>query len=140
MEVPNAFIGQREQPKPEDVAAVLGSTAALWEAIIHWLAEEQQVSEQEWKSLSPKYGWTLRIKANHRTIVYLGPCRGCFRASFILADRAVASALQADLPKAVIQAIKEAPHYAEGTGVAFNVRHAGDLAPLRQLIQIKLAN
>jgi hypothetical protein len=139
METPNAFIGKATLPTPEEVFAALGSTAEVWKQLVDWLAE-QGVADQEWKSVSPKYGWALRMKLKKRTIVYLGPCDGCFRAAFVLGDRAVAAAPQSDLSKSALKLLDEAPRYAEGTGMRLMVRTSDDLADVRQLARIKLAN
>lgn len=139
METPNAFIGRTTKPTAEEVSAALGATAALWKQLVDWLAE-QGVAEQEWNSSSPKYGWSLRLKLKKRTIVYLGPCDGCFRVAFVLGDRAVAAARESDLSKGVLKLLDEAPRYAEGTGVRLIVKGAKDLAAIRKLALIKLAN
>ena len=55
-------------------------------------------------------------------------------------DRAVAAARASDLPKAVLKEIAEATRYAEGTGIRFLVRATKDLAPIKKLVGIKLAN
>ena len=62
METPNAFIGKATLPTEHEVSAALGSTAEVWKQLVDWLAE-QGVADQEWKSSSPKYGWSLRMKA-----------------------------------------------------------------------------
>jgi hypothetical protein len=139
METPNAFIGKATLPTEHEVSAALGSTAEVWKQLVNWLAE-QGVADQEWKSSSPKYGWSLRMKLKKRTIVYLGPCNGCFRAAFVLGDRAVAAARKSDLSKTALKLLDEAPRYAEGTGVRLMVRASEDLADVRQLAIIKLAN
>jgi|ERR1035438_3074519 hypothetical protein len=139
METPNAFIGKGTLPAPEEVSAALGSTAEVWKQLLDWLAE-QGVADLEWKSVSPKYGWGLRMKLKKRTIVYLGPCDGCFRVAFVLGDRAVAAARQSDLSKGALKLLDEAPRYAEGTGMRLMVRTSDDLADVRQLARIKLAN
>jgi len=140
MDVPNAFINHPNQPTPAEVRAALGASAGLWERLLNWLAAEKGVAEQEWKSTSVKYGWALRLKVKKRTIVYLGPCAGCFRASFVLGDRAVAAARESDLPQGLLKAIDEAPRYAEGTGVRLIVKAEKDLAGIRKLAAIKLEN
>jgi hypothetical protein len=106
---------------------------------VDWLAE-QGVAEQEWKSVSAKYGWALRLKLKKRTIVYLGPCDGCFRVAFVLGDKAVAAARTSELSKSTLKLIEEAPRYAEGTGVRLVVKTPRDLAAIRKLALIKLAN
>lgn len=139
METPNAFIGKATPPTEQEVSAALGSTAEVWKQLLDWLAE-QGVADQEWKSSSPKYGWSLRLKVKKRTIVYLGPCNGCFRVAFVLGDRAVAAARKSDLSKNALKLLDEAPRYAEGTGVRLMARASEDLADVRQLAIIKLAN
>jgi hypothetical protein len=139
METPNAFIGKATLPTPEEVSAALGATAEVWKQLVDWLAE-QGVADLEWKSVSPKYGWGLRMKLKKRTIVYLGPCDGCFRVAFVLGDRAVAAARQSNLSKGALKLLDEAPRYAEGTGMRLMVKASDDLADVRQLARIKLAN
>lgn len=140
MDIPNAFIGHADQPTPTEVSAAIGATAELWEELVSWIATEMGVVDQEWSSSSPKHGWSLRFRSKKRTILYLSPCAGCFRAAFALGDRAVAVARDGNLPKAVIQAIEAAPRYAEGTGVRILVRKRADLSGIRKLATIKLAN
>jgi hypothetical protein len=139
METPNAFIGRTTQPTAEEVAVALGATAEVWKQLVDWLAE-QGVAGQEWKSVSLKYGWSLRLKLKKRTIVYLSPCNGCFRVAFVLGDRAVAAARQSDLSKSTLELLNEATRYAEGTGIRLIVKGSKDLAAIRKLTLIKLAN
>jgi hypothetical protein len=140
VDIPNAFIGKKEQPTQAEVSAVLGSCAKQWDELIAWLRNEQGVSTEEWNSFSPKYGWSLRLKLKKRNIVHLAPCDRCFRVAFILGDRAVKAALQSHLPKSVISAIRNAPRYPEGTGLRLIVKRSSDLPALRTLALIKLAN
>lgn len=140
MDIPNAFINHPGQPTASEISAALGTCAGLWEQLLRWLATEKGVAEQEWNSTSVKYGWSLRLKLKKRTIVYLAPCNGCFRASFVLGDRAVEAARVSDLPKGILKAIDEAPRYAEGTGVRLMIKAERDLAGIRKLAAIKLAN
>jgi Protein of unknown function (DUF3788) len=141
VEVRNAFIGKKEQPTPEEVGTVLGPAAVLWNELIAWMAEELTVTTQEWKGICVrKYGWSLTLKLKKRTIVYLGPCFGCFRVAFSLGDKAMEAARAAKLPRKIQQALAEAPRYPEGTGLRLVVTRKADLAPIRKLAEIKLAN
>jgi hypothetical protein len=139
MEAPNAFLDKAFQPTDADLAATLGPASELWKQLLDWFAA-QGVTDQEWKSYSARAGWALLLKLKKRTIVYLAPCHGCFRASFVLGDRAVAAARQSDLPKVTLKLIDEAPHYAEGTGIRLMVKREKDLAVIQKLAHIKLAN
>jgi len=139
MDSPNAFIGKTTIPSPTELSCVLDQTAPLWAELIDSLAKDQGL-DKEWNSLKPKYGWNLILKLKKRRIVYLGPCVGCFRVSFILGDKAVAAARASNLPKQILKLLDEAPHYPEGTGLRLLVKTAKDLPAIRKLAQIKLAN
>lgn len=136
----NAFIGHTAKPSSLEVATALGPSAATWTQFVDWLADVHGVLIHEWKSDSLRYGWSLRLKKKDRTIVYLAPCQGCFRVSFVLGPQAMEVVRQTHFPPAVTQAIAEAPHDAEGTGIRLMVHKPADLLPLRTLAEIKLAN
>ena len=140
MDLPNAFVGQITPPSDRDVAAKLGPALATWRELIDWL-KKKGIASGEWKSVSPKkYGWGLRPAQKKRTILYLGPCDGCFRVSFVLGDKAVEAARTSGLPKSLLREISEAKRYAEGTGVRLMIRKPEDLASVRKLVEIKLAH
>src|ERR1035437_6387990 len=138
--LPNAFIGNAEKPTGEELAAELGPAQALWDQLVTGLAQEYGVAVQEWNSYSRKAGWSLRLKRGERNIVYLSPGRGCFMASFALGDRAVRAARESALPKPVLQIIESAKRYAEGTAVRLEVSGPRDIAAVKKLAAIKLAN
>jgi Protein of unknown function (DUF3788) len=140
VEISNAFIGRADKPTEDEVSASLGPSAKVWNEFVKWLAEDQGVDVKEWKSISPKYGWSLQMKLKKRTIVHLSPCAGCFRVGFALGDRAVKAARESHLPKRVEKAIEDAPRYAEGTGVRLMVEGPEDLPAIRKLVAVKLAN
>lgn len=136
----NAFLDKPTQPTDHELAAELGASTVLWKQIVSDLASAGGVDIQEWKSVSKKYGWSLRLKRKQRTIVYLSPHRGCFAATFILGDRAVKAAHAAGLPKSVIKTLDEAKRYVEGTGVRIEVKRSADAAIVKKLTEIKLQN
>jgi hypothetical protein len=139
--MPNAFIGKRETPTDDDLAAELGRSAqGLWDRLLAGLADRHNIVTREWNSYSPKAGWSLRLKRDKRTILYLSPCRGCFRASFALGGKAVEAARASGLPPSVIRIIDSAKRYAEGTGVRIDVNGPADIAVVEKLAAIKLAN
>lgn len=139
MDIPNAFIGMTTPPTPEEVAAALGSTVEVWNEFIDWMAEKG-TTIQEWNSYSAKAGWSLRLKVKKRNILYLAPCAGCFRVAIVLGDRAVAAARQGCLSNSTLKLLDEALRYPEGTGVRLLVKTSEDLAAVRQLALIKMAN
>ena len=140
MEPVNAFIAHPGQPTAAEVEAALGPAWAVWKQLLEWLAAEHELTESEWNSASPKYGWALRVKRKKRNIIYLGPCKDCFRASLVLGPKAVAAAHQAGLSKALLKTLDEAPRYPEGLGLRLLVKRPADLAAVRAIVPIKLAN
>jgi hypothetical protein len=138
--LPNAFIGKPKPPTDAELAAALGAGKALWDQLIATVVEQLSLDGEEWNSYSRKAGWALRLQYRKRNIVYLSPCQGCFVASFALGDKAVAAARADKLPKSVVQIIDEAKRYAEGTAVRIEVHAAKDIAVVRKLAAIKLAN
>ena len=132
---PNAFIGKKDQPTEKEVASALGSSKQLWQKLISELR-----LEPEWNSYSIKAGWSLKMKQKKRTILYLGPCEGSFRAAFVLGDKAIAAAKAIALPKRVLKMIAEAKKYPEGTAVRFEDVKADDLDAIEKLAEIKAAN
>ncbi len=60
--------------------------------------------------------------------------------SFVLGDKALTAIRTSGLPKSLLKEITEAKRYAEGTGVRLMVRKREDLAVIRRLVEIKLAN
>ena len=136
----NAFIGKTKKPTEEELAAALGPVKAVWDLFIAGLAEENGVDVREWSSYSLKAGWSLRLKRKKRTIVWLAPCQGCFRVAFILGDKAMKAARECEFPQRIVRILEEAPKYPEGTGVRITVKGDRDIAVLKKLAAIKLAN
>lgn len=140
MEFTNTFIGKMERPGEAELAAALGAAAPIWTEFVEWMAKETGVVDQEWKGIYVnKYGWSLRLKRKGKNVVYLGPGEGCFLVSFVLSDRAVKSARESHLSRAVMKMLDEAPRYPEGTGLRFLVRRASELSAIRKIVAIKLA-
>jgi hypothetical protein len=133
---PNAFIGRTKPPTDDELSAELGAARVLWDELLAELA----LPIQEWNSYSPKAGWSLKLKLGKRTIVYLAPCHGRFRVAFILGAKAMEAARQCKWSKAVIKILDEAPHYPEGTGVRLEITARKDLAVVKKLAEVKLAN
>jgi hypothetical protein len=138
--LPNAFIDKPKKPTAAELTAALGPAKALWDQLVADLAEQYDVTVQEWNSYSRKAGWSLRLKHKDRNILYLTPCRGSFFVSFALGDKAVEAARQSGLPPSVIKTINEAKRYAEGTGVRLEMKKPKDVETMKQLAAIKLAH
>ncbi|HEX2694740.1 MAG TPA: DUF3788 domain-containing protein [Acidobacteriota bacterium] len=136
----NAFIGRPEPPDDDELGETLGPAKALWDGLTAGLSEEFAIGAPEWKSYSPKAGWTLRLFHKKRAIVYLSPARGWFLASFALGEKAVRAVLGMGLPASVVKAIEGAKKYAEGTAVRIEVKRPADVKVVRKLAAVKRNN
>jgi len=134
----NAFVGKSKPPTDRELEAGLGAARSLWKRLLAELEDELQLTTREWNTSSAKLGWSLRVKRGDRIIVYLAPLNGCFRASFALGDTAVKAALASGLPAPVVEIVKSARKYAEGTAVRFEVRESADIEVVKKLVKAKL--
>lgn len=135
--LPNAFIGHKEKPTSDELAAVLEDTQALWEQLVVDMAA-LGVDIQEWNSYSLKAGWALRLLHKKRRILYLSPHKGCFQVLFIFGDKAVQAAHEDGLPKGILKRIDEGQRFPEGTAVRIDVKSARDVEVVKKLAALKL--
>jgi hypothetical protein len=136
----NVFAGQMDKPTQKAVEAALGASYALWKQLISELKKELHLDGEDWHSSGVKYGWALRLQKKDRNILYLGPLRGRFLASFVLGDKAVAIARNSQLALPLLKMIGDAKRYGEGTPVRIEVSKAEDLDPIKLLAKIKVEN
>ena len=122
-------------PSESELAAALGRTKEMWDAIVAEFS-----TTQEWKRYSSKAPWSLRVMNGKRTVIWLSPRQGWFQAGIILGDKAIAAAKNSKPSKRLCKLIDEAPRYAEGTGLRIEVKNARDLALMRKLLPFKLAH
>lgn len=138
--IENAFIGKLTQPTPKELAAKLGPSKELWNQLVSEIVKECGITDREWNCYSPKAGWSLRLKQKKRNLVYLSPCNGSFRVAFILGEKAMKVARNAEFPATFTKLIAEAPKYPEGSAIRFEVTSPDDIAIVKQLVKIKAEN
>jgi len=136
----NVFAGPAKQPTEVLLAAALHDCYELWQHLVTDLKNEFAIDTAEWHTSSVKLGWSLRLQAKKRNIVYLGPLDGWFLASFILDDKAIAAARKSGLGSCVLRLIAETKRYLEGTAVRIEVRSGSDLQTVKMLVKIKIDN
>ena len=135
-----AFAGRAKSPDDIALAGALGDAHAAWNRFLELLASELEVTVREWRSYSPKWGWSLRVKRKARTIVWLAPLKGAFEVVFILGDKAVRAAQTAGLSETLLRKVNGAEKYPEGRAVRFVIRSERAVPGLVKLAAIKIAN
>ena len=136
----NAFAGKPKPPTDKELTEALGPAKPLWDRLLKELGDELKLPKREWGTHSVKAGWSLRVKQADRIILYLAPFKGRFRASFALGDKAAHAALASGLPKPVINLIKCAKKYAEGTAVRIDVLGREEIVVVKKLAEAKIRN
>lgn len=135
----SVFDDRKAPPTNAAIEEALGRSAAAWRRLKAKLSGESAL-EEEWAFAGAKFGWSLRLKRGKRVIVYMTPCARHFLASFVLGEKACASASEAGLPSPILATIANAPKYAEGRGFRIPVRSLREIPGLLKLAAIKLAH
>ncbi|MCL2032492.1 MAG: DUF3788 domain-containing protein [Methanomassiliicoccaceae archaeon] len=136
----SAFGDKAVKPDEDMVLTVLGERKNLWDRVMGHIASAYKDVSGEWKFYSKDAGWTLVVKSGKRTLVYLIPLEGSFKANFVLGEKAVCAAQGSDLPPHILKAISEARPYAEGRSFMTDVKDDEDRDAVMKLIGIKERN
>ena len=127
-------------PRKETLAEALADSVAYWDTIPSQVTAVCGSASEEWKFYSKKAGWSLVIKSGKRTIVYLIPQEGFFKAGFVFGEKAVAAAQSVGLPEALLALINEAEPYVEGRSFMLDIKTEADTATTKKLIELKNAH
>jgi Protein of unknown function (DUF3788) len=134
----SVFTDKDHRPAPQVLEKELGKLYSTWEAINAFTFENFPGVKEEWNY--SKSGWNARIKDKKRAIIYLMPCAGFFKVSFVFGDKATRQALAGDIDPAIKSIIGSAPVYGEGRGFRIEVRNRKMVKDIEQLLLIKKAH
>jgi len=127
-------------PNEIQLKDVLGKRLQLWNDVKQYVCDNYSDTHEEWHFAGKNYGWSLRLKRKERTILYLIPCEEYFMVAFVFGEKAVAAAHKSTLPKSILDMINSARKYAEGRGIRVEVKRSADIASIKVLTEIKMAN
>jgi hypothetical protein len=136
----SAFVDRENPPSEQDLESALLESYPAWQLLRKEAATRLGPLAEEWGFTSAKTGWGFRLKQGKRAILYMTPCQGYFLASFALGEKAVQAAKAAFLPEWILEAIDEAPRYAEGRGVRLKVTSAEAATAVLKLAEVKKAH
>lgn len=135
-----AFPDPSHPPTDAALATILGRVKRHWDGFLSHIRQVSADATAEWKHYSGKSGWTFVVRGKRRNLAYLKPSAGRFTVSFAFGDKAVQAAEQSDLPDPLVQSIRQSPKYPEGRAVRVEVTSASNVALVKKLLAIKLAN
>ena len=118
----------------------LGPAASAWADLVTHVNRAYAPVIEQWNFAGARYGWSLRLKKPDRVILYLIPRANGFLVGIVLGAKAISAAQSADLPASVLEAIAQAPRYAEGTGLRLPVSDESQLPPIQALAALKMAS
>jgi hypothetical protein len=122
------------------LATMLGKTKPHWDVLLARLAGECPSHAREWKNYGKKHGWQLKVSSGKRSLVYLVPEEGGFRALMALRAGAVGALRDAGLPAELVDEIEGAKVYPEGRPVRVTVKTKQDADVVKKLVALKLAS
>lgn len=129
-----------KKPTDEDLSEVLGNSYKHWQEIKKFLNEEFGNVVDDWKFYGQKYGWSLKMLLKKRNLFFFVPRNNMFKISFVFGDKAVAAVEKSDLPKEIIEELKNAKKYMEGRGLSIEVKSKKQVDIVKKLVRIKVDN
>lgn len=134
------FDDKSKQPTKQMLVKALGKQYRLWSEIAEYVVEKYPRAIEEWKYPGVKYGWSFRLKDKKRNIIYMGPREDHIMVAFVFGDKGVDAVQDSNLPQSIKDELRNAKKYVEGRGIRLQVRNKSDVANIKTLVDIKLAN
>lgn len=126
-----------EPPSGTELEAALGPALPLWNAITRMVEETCSPLGQVWKPSKAEFGKLCLLQFKKRTLLYLTPDHEGVLIAIVLGERAFQLAMASGLPEVIKNLLLAAKPYAEGRGIRFSIRSAGELPTVAKLVEIK---
>jgi len=134
------FTDKSEKPNEKNLADKLSETINVWKRIRDYFHQNYPKITEEWRFSGEKYGWSMRVKSNKRTILYCTPCENYFKGAFVYGNKATEAALSSNLSEEIKRLIQSAKVYAEGRGFRIDINNIDSFENIKSLILIKMNN
>lgn len=134
------FTDKTKQPTETDLKKALNKNFDAWITLAEFTKESYPRATEEWKFSGEKYGWNFGIRDKKRTLIYLLPRDGFFKAAFVFGPKATGIILKSDISDDIKGELRAAKVYAEGRGIRIEVKNKTILNDLKTLITIKIGN
>jgi hypothetical protein len=136
----SAFDDKASIPDETMLSSVLGEMFASWNRVRTYTSSTYEKVSEEWKFYSRSAGWSFAVKSKKRTLFYLIPVNGHFKAGFVLGGKATEEALLSAISEDIKKIITDAVQYPEGKSFMFDVKNCNDEDTIIKLIDIKNRN
>jgi hypothetical protein len=131
-----AFLDKASQPTGDEILSALAASRPLWEALTGFVADAYRV-EGETLFAGKKDGWAVRYRKGGKSLLWMFPRKGSFRALVVLGEAAVEKALAAPISAKTRSAIEGAHQYHDGRWVYMPVESEQDIDDIQQLLVAK---
>lgn len=136
----NLFDDKSVVPDGRSVLKALGDMATVWLDLRKYIQENYGPAIEEWKYYGPTSGWTMKFISKKRNLFFFTAIRGGFNVFFMFDDKAVDAIERSDLPKNIIDEVKNGTRYPEGRELRLEVKDKRTAVTVRSLIKIKAEN
>ena len=120
--------------------ADLAATKRMFDELALHIEKKYGTYKPEWKFYSQKSGWIMKMYSKKRNVLFVIPCNGFFKVSFTFGEKAFEQILLGNFSEIVKRALLEAPKYAEGRSIIFEVNNVDDFDTVVNLIDVKMSN
>ena len=132
------FFDEKIPPEDKDLKKVLGKAFKSFNEVITFLDSNYDGIAYEWRFYK-KSGWFLFYQMKKRRLFYLVPKDNDFTFSVILGGKAVDKIKQGDFPDYIIDILKNAKKYPEGTPCAFD-KNNFNARDVIEVLKVKIKN
>jgi len=134
------FCDKNEIPDEKVLAEKIGITLKYWLDIKKYIKEQYGNTTEEWKFYGKKYGWHLKTFLKKRNLFFLVPYDSYYKIVFVFGDKAVAEIEKSEIADTLKNEVINAKKYAEGRGLAIEVKDGKYISDIKTLINIKINN
>lgn len=134
------FADKAKQPTETELKKALNKNFDAWVTLAEFTRKSYPKATEEWKFSGEKYGWNFQLSDKKRTLIYLLPRDGFFKAAFVFGQKATDAILKSNISHSIKEEIRAAKVYGEGRGIRIEVKNKNIINDLKTLITIKIGN
>jgi hypothetical protein len=130
------FLDKTVEPTKEEIHAVLGTKAPLWQALLDFI-ETSFAIPGVFNFGGKNYGWNLWYKKGGKALTTLYPQKDHFIAQVVLGKEQVEKALALELGEKVRRILQDTPQFHDGRWLFIPVSNEVDLQDVEKLLVLK---